>query len=75
MVLLIHVLLMYCVKACKGSVTAFVSSRWKAAGISSAGRKGRAKNFRIRRCVPRSLMYACWRPSSWTYDRKEQTRV
>ena len=27
MVLLIHVLLMYCVKACKGSVTAFVSRR------------------------------------------------
>ena len=53
MVLLIHVLLMYCMKACKGSVTAFVSSRWKAAGISSAGRKGRAKSFLIRQCVPR----------------------
>ena len=38
MVLLIHVLLMYCMKACKVSVTAFVSSQWKAAGISSAGR-------------------------------------
>ena len=38
MVLLIHVLLMYCMKACKVSVTAFVSSQWKAAGISSVGR-------------------------------------
>ena len=38
MMLLIHMLLTYCVKACKVSVTAFVSSQWKAAGISLAER-------------------------------------
>jgi len=37
MVLVIHVLEMYYTKACKGGVTAFVSRRWKALGISSAG--------------------------------------
>lgn len=33
MVLLIHVLLMYCMKACKVSVTAFVSSQWRRLGF------------------------------------------
>ena len=70
-VLEIQVLLIYCARACKGSVAAFASRRWKALGISSAGRNGRASSFLTRLCVPRSFRYACCSPNSWTWNKQQ----